>query len=395
MQRRILGIVFYLFCFTTGAKANTPSDTTRILKTYRVGIFAPLFLDSIFNNGSYRYGKNFPKFALPGLEFAQGAQIALDSLPMLYSNINATIFDSKSTATPLQYLIDNKSLDSIDLIIGSVKDQEYIQLANFAKQKNIPFISATYPNDGGITANPFLAIANSTLRAHCEAIYGNILVNNGVDKVYLVTKAGTQEAAIAKHFKEINEPDGKPLVKIETINIANDFSVIQSKLDSNRNSVIIGGSLNESFAGELAAFAQSISKKYRIKLMGMPNWDGFKAITNNKKLKDFPVYYTTPYFNNKWDAFSKRIKEQYARRYKHNPSDMAYKGYETVFLFSKLLSRHPNDFMSHLNEHPYKVFTDYKFKPVFIDRKDGLPDYFENKNLYVIKIINGNFSKAY
>lgn len=395
MQKRFIGIVFFLLCIITGAKANTQSDTLRNLKTYRVGIFAPLYLDSIFNNGSYRYGKNFPKFALPGLEFTQGAQIALDSLPMLFSNIKASFYDSKSTSSPLQQLIDSKALDSIDLIIGSVKDQEYMQLANFAKQKNIPFISATYPNDGGILSNPFLVIANSTLRAHCEGIYSNILVNNGTDKIYLVTKAGTQEAAIAKHFKDINEPDGKPLLKIETITISDDYSVIQSKLDSNRNSVIIGASLNESFAGELASFAQSISKKYRIKLMGMPNWDGFKSITNNKKLKDFPVYYTTPYFNNKWDAFSKRIKEQYAKKYKHTPSDMAYKGFETVFLFSKLLSRHPNDFMSHLNEHPYKVFTDYKFKPVFVDKKDGLPDYFENKNLYVVKILNGTFTKAW
>ncbi len=395
MQKRFLGIVFLLLLIAGAAKANTASDTSKQLKTYRVGIFAPLYLDSVFNNNSYRYGKTFPRFALPGLEFIQGAQIALDSIPNLFSNIDARIFDSKSTEKPVQHLIDSKSLDSIDLIIGSVKDEEYIQLANFAKQKNIPFISATYPNDGGIKANPFLVIANSTLRAHCEGIYSNILVNNGTDKIYLVTKSGTQEAAIAKSFSEINAPDGTPLMKIETITVGDDFSVIQSKLDSNRTSVIIGGSLNESFARQLAEFSQSISKKYRIKLMGMPNWDAFKSITNNKKLKDFPVYYTTPYFNNKWDAFSKRIKAEYGRKYKRNPSDYAYRGFEAVYLFSKLLSRHPHDFMSHLNEHPYKVFTDYKFRPVFVDKKNGLPDYFENKNLYVIKILNGTFTKAF
>ena len=395
MQKRVRLIFITLLLMTGWAQAQTqPAANSNRLKTYRVGIFAPLYLDSVFNESGYRYGKNFPKFAVPGLDFVQGAQIALDSLPMLFSNIDARIFDSKSMTKPVYSLIQNKELDSIDLIIGSVKDQEYFQLAGYAKQRNIPFISATYPNDGGITGNPFLIIVNSTLKAHCEAIYSHLLQNNGTDKIYLIRKSGTQENSIADNFKTINEPDGKPLLKIETINIDGDFSVIRNKLDSNRNSVFIGGSLNETFAGELAAYSQSISKTYRIKLIGMPNWDGFKSISDNKKLKDFPVYYTTPYFNNKWDAFSKKIKDVYLKKYRGIPSDMTYKGYETVFLFSKLLSRHPNDFMNHLNEQPYKIFSEYRFKPVFGSKNAEVPDYFENKNLYLVKILNGTFTRA-
>lgn len=394
MQKRVL-LIFIGFFFITGwAKAQTPPAAGNLLKTYRIGIFAPLYLDSVFNETGYRYGKNFPKFTLQGLDFVQGAQIALDSLPMLFSNIDARIFDSKSMIKPVNSLIQNKELDSIDLIIGAVKDQEYFQLAGYAKQRNIPFISATYPNDGGITGNPFLIIVNSTLKAHCEAIYSHLLQNNGTDKIYLIRRPGSQENSIADNFKTINEPDGKPLLKIETINIDGDFSILKNKLDSNRNSVFIGGSLNETFAGELAAYSQSISKTYRIKLIGMPNWDGFKSISDNKKLKDFPVYYTTPYFNNKWDAFSKKIKDVYLKKYRGIPSDMTYKGYETVFLFSKLLSRHPNDFMNHLNEQPYKIFSEYRFKPVFTTKNAEVPDYFENKNLYLVKILNGTFTRA-
>lgn len=396
MQKRIKFIFLSLFLAVASMSVNAQGTAApNHLKTYRVGIFAPLYLDSVFNETGYRYGKGFPKFALQGLDFVQGAQIALDSLPMLFSNIDARVFDSKSMAKPVSTLIQNNELDSIDLIIGSVKDQEYVQLANFAKQKNIPFISATYPNDAGITGNPFLVIVNSTLKAHCEAIYSHILQSNSTDKIYLITRAGAQEKTIVDNFKAINEPDGKPLLKIETININGDFSVLKSKLDSNRNSVFIGASLNEAFAGDLAAFSQSISKTYRIKLIGMPNWDGFKSISDNKKLKDFPVFYTTPYFNTKWDAFSKKIKDVYLKKYRGVPSDMTYKGYETVFLFSKLLSRYPDDFMNHLNEQPYKIFSEYRFKPVFSDKKADIPDYFENKNLYLIKILNGTFTRAF
>ena len=124
-------------------------------KTYKVGIFAPVYLDSVFAGTSYRYNNRFPRFSLSGLEFIQGAMIALDSLQVYNGNIKATFFDTKSATQDISYLVDNHKLKDFDLLIGSVRDSDYLRLADFALQKNIPFISATYPNDGGITGNPF------------------------------------------------------------------------------------------------------------------------------------------------------------------------------------------------------------------------------------------------
>src|SRR5689334_10517600 len=48
---------------------------------HRIAIFTPLYLDSTFDDlNNYRYGTQFPKFINPGLEFYEGAQLALDSL---------------------------------------------------------------------------------------------------------------------------------------------------------------------------------------------------------------------------------------------------------------------------------------------------------------------------
>jgi ABC-type branched-subunit amino acid transport system substrate-binding protein len=366
-----------------------------LLPTYQLGIFAPLYLDSVFNDeGQYRYGKSFPKFALQGLDFIQGAQIALDSMPLHRGNIHAQFFDSKSTDEPLQEMIRKKKLDSLDMIIGSVKDNEYQLLADFAKQKNIPFISATYPNDGGITANPFVVVMNSTLKAHCEAIFAYLLQNHGTDRILLVRKPGSQEDKVAEYFKAINSPDGKPLLNIQTITIKEDFELLDAKMDSTRENIIIGGSLNEAFATKLANKAYALNEEYDVTLIGMPNWDGFSFLKKNS-LKDFPVYYTSPYFNYKWDQQSKQIQAVYKKKYKGVPSDLTYKGYETVYLFARLLTLYPNDLVNHLNEFPSKVFNEYNFKPVFNDKKASVPDYFENKHLYFIKVKNGAITKAW
>jgi hypothetical protein len=396
MKQRIVLLFLLATCILVNnsyAQGAAPKN----YRTYKVGIFAPLYLDSVFNDNGYKYSKNnFPKFTVQGLDFVQGAQIALDSMPLFNGNIHATFYDSRSYTNPLSGLIHDKSIDSLDLIIGAVKDQDYLQLANFAQQRNIPFISAVYPNDGGVVSNPFLVIVNSTLKAHCEAIYSYLLQNHGNERIVLVRKPGAQEDKVAAYFKNINDQDGKELLNIQVINIPdNNFSGLKNKLDSLHRNVIIGGSLSEDFALKLATEAASISKTYSSTLIGMPNWDGFTFVSRKNTLKDYPVYYTTPYYNSKWDAQSKMIQAVYKKCYKSSPSDMTYKGFESVYLFARLLTRYPDDYMGHLNDYPYKVFNEYIFKPVFLTKKSTVPDYFENKRLYFMKSMNGSVSKAW
>ncbi|MDB5203497.1 MAG: hypothetical protein JWQ27_2906 [Ferruginibacter sp.] len=396
MQKTI--VLFFITILSLGLSKKSEAQVTvpGKFKTYNVGIFAPLFLDSLFNDaGNYRFGKSFPKFALQAIDFVQGAQIALDSMPVYNGNIHATVYDSRSYNMPISRLIAAKRLDSLDLIIGSVKDADFTQLAALAQQKNIPFISATYPNDAGITANPFLVIVNSTLKAHCESIFSYLLQSHGQDKIFLVRKPGAQEDKVAEYFRNINAPDGKPLLNIQTVNINGDFSVLTSKLDSTKKNIFIGGSLSEDFATKLANEAFSWNKIYPITLIGMPNWDGFSFMNRRSEFKDFPVYYTTPYYNNKWDSYSRLVQSVYKKKYKGVPSDMSYKGFEAVFLFARLLTRYPDDYMSHLNDFTYKVFNEYNFKPVFLQKNMTVPDYFENKHLYFIRAMNGTFSKAW
>jgi ABC-type branched-subunit amino acid transport system substrate-binding protein len=389
-MKKVIPLIALLFICLV---AHT-QDAKPIVTTYHVAIFSPLYLDSAFDGSFYRHGKGFPKFTQPGLDFVQGAQIALDSLPVTKGSVQANVYDSKAEKENIAWLIANHKLDSMDLLIGSVKDIELTQLASFAKQKNIPFISATSPNDGGITANPFFIMINSTLRAHCENIYSYILQKHGTDKIYLCRKKGSQEDKIADYFKTMNERDGKPLLTIETINFTEDYNLIQNSLDSNRTSIIIGASLNEDFAAGLATVANTLKDTYPLEIIGMPNWDAFGDLRKSA-LKDLPILYTATYYNSKTDIYSKKIQAVYSKKYRGAAMDMSYKGFEAVYVFAKLLTKFPDDFMSHLNEVPNKIFTEYNFKPVYNNKKADIPDYFENKHLFLMKIFNGKVTRVW
>ena len=376
MKKKLL--CFLLIAFFFSGQLFSQTDTTN-KRTFKVAVFAPMYLDSVFSNTDFITDRTIPKFIMPAVDFVQGAQIAFDTL-LLFDNekVEANIYDTKSYSQNIPWLISNRMLDSVDLIIGSVKEQDFKDLADFSLKKNIPFISATYPNDGGVTGNPFLAIMNSTLKAHCEGIYSYILQNHGTDKILLCKKHGPQEDKIANYFKAINEQEGKPLLNIQVLNFDSTISTsyIRSKLDSTHNSVIIGASLDEDFARDLADVCYTITKKkYPITLIGMPNWDGFRSFVRKDAYKDFPIHYTTPYYNAKSGVYNTLLTSEYNRRYKSKPSDMAYKGFECAYFFTRLLLKYPDDFLSHLNDKTFTVFNDFNFRPVYSNKKSSVPNY--------------------
>lgn len=397
----MLNKLFYpflmLLCFSFVPKRTAAQSNANPGRHIKIGIFAPLYLDSVFKNGNFQYAKKFPRFVVPALDFVQGAQIALDSMPLYNVHIDAHVYDSKSQEVPVADLISSHALDSLELMIGSVKDEEYNQLAAFALTKHIPFISATYPNDGGITSNPYLIILNTTLRAHCEAIHQYLETEHKTDNIILVKKTGSQEDRISGNFNQLQSADWKPAFKLNQFHSDSNFVALKSMLDSNKTNMLIGASLDEEFAGKLAVYLKNLPKKYSVKLIGMPNWETFGTFMNPSKysLGDFPVYVTSSYFNTKIDNYSKTIQDVYLNKYKGKPSDFAYKGFDVIYVFSKLLAMYGSDFTSHLNEYAYKIFTDYHFKPVYINKPGGIPDYFENKHVYFLKLQDGNISRAF
>ena len=159
---------------------------------HSVAMFLPLYVDSAFDaGGNYRYDKNFPKFINPGLEFYEGAGLALDSLRKEGIRLDVHIYDTRSVTRSIQQVVADSAFDSTELIIGIVANGgEEQQLAAAALKHRVPFINVNFPNDAGITANPDLVILNSTLRAHCEAIYRYVQRNYPTKAAGLLPEEG-------------------------------------------------------------------------------------------------------------------------------------------------------------------------------------------------------------
>ncbi len=364
-------------------------------KTYKVGLFVPLYLDSAYTEtGKYRLGKNFPKQSLPGLEFYQGAEFAMEAFNENgKANVELQVFDIRSRNGSIGLVSKLPIMDSLDLVIGQVSGNEYLQLAQIARDRDIPFVSATYPNDGGVKGNPNVLILNAKLNSHIQSIYNHVLVNWGSDNIIWVRRSDNADNRIEDLFKELNRsPDGS-ILKYRTITMPAEFTELNlyKYLDSTQENVIIAGSLDEDFAKNLAANCLKVGKQYPVTIVGMPTWEGIQEL-KKKEYRPLRIEYSSTFHKAALSSWNARIEEAYRKKSFSKPSDMTFKGYQATYHFVSLLLRYDTAVLKNLNDSAIRSMTDFDFRPVFWSRTSSVPDYHENKRIYIIRREKGQLS---
>jgi len=363
---------------------------------HQVAIFVPLYLDSAFDAaGNYRYEKGFPKFINPGLEFYEGAQLALDSLQKENARLEVHIYDTRSTSRSLPQILQSPEFQRTELIIGHVSPGELQQLAASAAQLSVPFINVNFPNDGGVTNNPEFVILNSTLRTHCEGIYKFVQRNYATKPIIFFRKKGSQEDRLQHYFTDISKSTASVPLKIKYVFLEDNFdgAAVAAHLDSNTQTICVAGSLDENFGRTLCQALSSLNKTYTSLVIGMPTWDNIDFTSSEYNGEE--IIYSTPFYTNPSDNLVKSIQQIFKTRFFSRPSDMVFRGYETTFRFSRQLLHSGRNLSGSIGEKKNKVFNDFDIAPVFLNGQSMTLDYFENKKLYFIKKTDGNISAVY
>lgn len=377
---------FILFCFANNAKAQQPKT--------RIAVFAPIYIDSAFNGNTYKiWGNYIPKNMLPGLEFYNGVMLAIDSLKSdTTGNLIVDIYDYRSKNNSLNDIISKSAakLSKSKVIIASFDNRSDIKiLADYAQQQQIPLISATYPNDGGISNNPYFFLINSTLRTHCKALYQYLQKHHSLDNIVYLSRKGGFESMVKNYFSEYDASNPAKALGLHTKTLSDSFEVdeLTDLLDSNKNNIVLCGTVNEAFSYRVIN-SISVQSKYTTKVFGMPTWDGLKNL-NKSQYEGVEVVYTSPYNYSKSDSLLMSVSRKYKSIYNAKPSDVVLKGYETMLRIGKTFSLYNSDAIQLFSDDLFKVFNTLDIQPFFTDTTKTEINYYENNKLYFISKING------
>lgn len=388
---RFLLIALPVLCITCQTYAQN-QDTTKAVK---VAVFIPLYADEVFDGGTYILDKaNLPKTVLPGLEFYNGVMMAIDSLNAEGAKVEISIYDTKQANRPLSTLLRSAELNNTGLMIAAITNTAELKLfSDQALNKNIPLISATYPNYLGVVGNPFFTVLNSSFRAHLQGLYKHMQRYYSSHNIIAITqKGGPAEDYVKTYITNLNTNTRSLPLKIKWVTVDEDrlnMASLKTNLDSTKNNIVFVAAPIESFGLKIVQSLSSATS-YRITAIGMPTWDNIKEL-DKESCANVEIVFSTPFlYYSQNPGLSSLVNRRYQETYYSRPSDMVFRGFEITYHFTRLLMKHRSNLVNNLTDKSFTLFNEFILEPVKLKTTSTKPDFLENKKLYFIKKQAGN-----
>lgn len=350
---------------------------------YNIAVFTPMFLDSVDISKNLT---DLPEFMRPGIDFYQGVEIAADTLRRKGYHFDIHVFDSRSKYLNIKNVISSDRLDSMDLIIGNASVDDLQALAEYAKQQEINFVSAVSPSAAEQDFNPFFTILQPTLETHVRELHRVIMKRYPEDNVIYIHGDKSAEMNALDYFEndEFYATPGrfhKVLLRGDEIDES-----IYSLIDSNYHTTIVLGILSPKQSYKILKSLIPMAEKTRLKVFGMPTMEMITTLQQSTAFPKMKIFYTTAFVKEKLSPSTKYILNRYQRRMGGTPTDLVYKGFESIYFFAHLMEQSGVPFNKNIKDNRYSFLTPYKIMPVV---EKGKFHYYENKYLYMLGYENG------
>jgi hypothetical protein len=371
--------------------AQQPAAVTKL----KIGIVLPLYLDSAFDkNNQYRYENKLPAFFNPGLETYMGILAAIDTLIKEKAPVSIRIFDSRSSQTSIEKLIENDSLNKLDILIGHVNLNEAALLSQYSAQQKIPFLNINLPNEAKTTNNPNYILLNPTLATHCQGLYRFLQRNCPTRSVLMIQKKDPAEERIFNYYKEAQKATGLAAEEINQIIVEDspDVYTLTPWLDSTKNNICIIGSLDLNFAAAVCRQLGVLTRTYRITVVGMPNWE--TADLSKPSFAGLDIFYSSSLYVSPDNTLAKNLQLHLKNVHFSRTSEFSYRGYESLFEIAHLQKKSGLSLLYQLQSPRTTLLGSWEIFPV-INKKSGQADYSENKKLYFLNKTDGLLKAVY
>lgn len=356
-------------------------------EVYRIDVLLPLNLNSLVQNGKAVYKKT-PEHMMAAVNFYEGITIAAQNLQGKNVKLELYVHDITDPADNITQLTTSKKMDSTHLIIGFLQSNDIPAVANYAKKHKINFVSALSPADADTKDNPYFILLQPTLKTHISQLIGYADKKYGRNPKYIFhtnKTSGEKEAYTQLREALIEEKD---LNIIDCSKFKLNVDTLSKIFDSNKVNVVFVSSLDIANAEQILNTLAAMPHAYQFQIFGMPSWKSLRGLTQGPYMA-LSIHYTSPFFFDPTTGAGKYITTQYNTTYGGNPSEMVYRGYESLYWFSNLLEQHGTVFNKDITDVSAAPFTRYEIEPAWSKDNDFL--YLENNKLYIMHYQNGGY----
>lgn len=310
------------------------------------------------------------------VELYEGMIIGLEQLTGIGMNIDAYVFDTENSEGTTNSIISQLYSYPVDLIVGPVYNKNLRLVSEFAKLNNIYQVSPLSPTNTITEQNPYFIQANPSIATHANKMANYILQNFVGAKTITISRNRDKELNIANIFESV--------VGAEKVIVDADIE-LETYLDASRTNVIVVPSFNELFVNETLRRLNILSQTYKITIFGMPNWLEWENIDFDY-LQNMNAHFTDDFYIDESSDLHQAFLGAYTNRFKAKPTKNAYKGFDMMVHFGRLLSQ-GTELAAHFDTPMYNgIYNDFLIRPGYSKDSFDNYDYFENKAIHVLKL---------
>ena len=295
------------------------------------------------------------------IDFYQGFKLGLDSLSSGGHNYNLQVFDTQNHETRIVNLAMSGSVKNQDLIVGPIFPEgirTFSEFSDLGKILQVSPLAASMPSEFN---DPDLVSINNSIDQHGLKIaeFINKQYKPEDVQIVLINTQKTLDASYSGFIKRyLNELSGSGFWVIERPN----FIGIEGYLSSTKNNLVLITSTDRAFLVPAIDKLYNLKdKKLRIELFGHPEW--MKAsYLNPEKMQALNARISASYFVNYKAQNVKNFVARYRDEFGMEPSEYAFKGFDTAYYFGTLIEKYDRQYPDHLVKEIYKgLHNEYLF----------------------------------
>jgi LysM repeat protein/ABC-type branched-subunit amino acid transport system substrate-binding protein len=308
----------------------------------------------------------------------RGIMAAADSLENLGLKARIRVLDVLDNKASIHAVLKKKEMEGVDLIIGPLFKDVVPEVAAWCAANGAHMVVPVQQPNRILLNAPALskAIAGSATQWMSIARYAQ--KNFAPENVVLVDSKILDDRKLVESFKEewfkITKDSLKKVV------VCHDLAnlKIASLLPSGKCVVAVPTADKK----VIAAVFKSLGSKSDVEVIGLESWDEMDAISTEMRNK-YHVSFPKQVFADLEDAKTRRWQDNYRRKFKTEPVDFSYTGYDITLYFGTGLFKFGSSFPEHWNEIGAKTIGS-KFDFFRTSAESG----FENASIHIVRTDN-------
>ncbi|HEX2935021.1 MAG TPA: LysM peptidoglycan-binding domain-containing protein [Bacteroidales bacterium] len=262
------------------------------------------------------------------LEFYEGFLLAVDSLRKAGLSVSIYPYDTERDVAKVNKILGRPEFKEMDLIIGPFFSEGLDKVNKFSEANGIKLVSPVITNNKALENNPF---AFEVLPGDSLGVAAMVKFISKVTKkkVILVKTSSYQDTTLFNLFKK--QLDHTVGSGYKTFVYKGSYTGISHLLVDSAENIVIVPSTDEVALMGLFAKLNIDSKKYKIKLMGLPGFASFKSI-DQQYMHNLEVHYYTPFFSDYESPVVRSFVNKFQNKFAAPPQDFQKEGFNFAFL---------------------------------------------------------------